>query len=34
MAGEGIGMAHHAEGAPQHHPEDLEEDEEGEGVVV
>jgi hypothetical protein len=27
-------MAHHAEGASKHYPEDPEEDEQGKGIVV
>ena len=34
IGGDGIGMAHHAEGAPQHHPEKPNEGQNGERVVV
>ena len=30
----GVGMAHHAEGASEHYPEDPQEHEHGERVIV
>ena len=34
MAGDGVGVAHHAEGASEHHPEDPQKHEHRERIIV
>jgi len=34
MRRDGVGVAHHGEGAPQHHPEQPDEYQDGEWIIV